>query len=156
MKKVLLGMVVSVILMSCGENGSKSKVKDKDTSEVTKVSFKYQNPNLVSVLVASKKRKNSEFKFMSKTIISTNILVSSKDTEDESMLAKIIDNDLKINGRYDVNTLQTFDKNDNSKLLYESMTARYKGFDYVLDFRGTTNENVYKLNIENGETYSLK
>ena len=36
------------------------------------------------------------------------------------------------------------------------MTARYKGFDYVLDFRGTTNENVYKLNIENGETYSLK
>lgn len=136
--------------MSCGENGSKSKVKDKDTSEVTKVSFKYQNPNLVSVLVASKKRKNSEFKFMSKTIISTNILVSSKDTEDESMLAKIIDNDLKINGRYDVNTIQTFDKNDNSKILEVSMNARYKGFDYVLDFIGTKYENAFKINIGDG------
>lgn len=82
---------------------------------------------------------------MAETIISTKILVSSSDLEEESRLARIIDNDLSIKGKYEVSTVQTFDKKDNSNLSYISMTARYKGFDYVFDFIGTENENVYKL-----------
>jgi hypothetical protein len=140
-------------------------LKDKNTNEVTidtitkvhsETSYKYQNPNLVSVLVASKKRRNSEFKFMAETIISTTVLVSSNDLEEESRLARTIDNDLSIKGKHEVNTVQTFDKDDNSKLLYISMTSRYKGFDYVFDFIETTNENVYKLDAENGKDFKVK
>ena len=136
MKNILIVLFIQSLLMSCND------VKPKNTNEVT---YKYQNPSLVSVLVASKKRKNSEFKFMAETIISTKILVSSSDLEEESRLARIIDNDLSIKGKYEVSTVQTFDKKDNSNLSYISMTARYKGFDYVFDFIGTENENVYKL-----------
>jgi hypothetical protein len=93
---------------------------------------------------------------MQETIISTTVLVSSNDLEEESRLARTIDNDLSIKGKYEVNTVQTFDKDDNSKLLYISMTSRYKGFDYVFDFIETTNENVYKLDAENGKDFKVK
>jgi hypothetical protein len=55
-----------------------------------------------------------------------------------------------------VNSVQTFNKDDNSKLLYISMNARYKGFDYVFDSIGTKNENVCKLDTENGKDFKVK
>ena len=87
---------------------------------------------------------------MAETIISTTVLVSGSDLEKESRLARIIDNDLSIKSKYEVNTVQTFNEDDNSKLLYISMNARYKGFDYVLDFIGTKYENAFKINIGDG------
>jgi hypothetical protein len=159
MRKILIVLVIQTLLMSCNDLTHKNAnevVLNTITKVHSKTSYKYQNPSLVSVLVASKKRRNSEFKFMAETIISTTVLVSSSDFEKESRLARIIDNDLSIKGKYEVNTVQTFDKDDNSKLFYISMTARYKGFDYVFDFIGTKNENVYKLDTENGKDFKVK
>jgi hypothetical protein len=82
---------------------------------------------------------------MPETIITTTVLISSSDFEEESKLARIINKDLSIKSKYEVNTVQTFNEDDNSKLLYISMNARYNGFDYVFDSIGTKNKNVYKL-----------
>ena len=35
------------------------------------------------------------------------------------------------------------------------MTTKYKGFDYVLDFYNSQNENAYKINIESGQDYKV-
>lgn len=148
MKKTLIVLVIQPLLMSCND------LKHKNTNEVTiatitkfhsKTSYKYQNRSLVFALVASKKKRNSEFKFMPETIITTTVLISSSDFEEESKLARIINKDLSIKSKYEVNTVQTFNEDDNSKLLYISMNARYNGFDYVFDSIGTKNKNAYKL-----------
>ena len=52
-------------------------------------------------------------------------------------------------------TIQTFDSDDNSKLLLISMTTKYKGFDYVLDYYNSQNENAYKINIESGQDFKV-
>lgn len=142
-------VVLAVIFYLIGNNSSDSS--DYTSSDV----LKYQNPELKSQLIKSENRENSEFEFMSSSIISTKISVSSDDKEEESRLARIIDNDLGIKGVYIVETIQTFDSDDNSKLLFISMTTKYKGFDYVLSSYNSQNENAYKINIESGQDFKV-
>ena len=142
-------VVLAVIFYLIGNNSSDSS--DYTSSDV----LKYQNPELKSQLIKSENRENSEFEFMSSSIISTKISVSSDDKEEESRLARIVDNDLGIKGVYIVETIQTFDSDDNSKLLFISMTTKYKGFDYVLSYYNSQNENAYKINIESGQDFKV-
>lgn len=142
-------VVLAVVFYLMGNNSSDNS--DYTSSDV----LKFQNPQLKSELIQSENRENSEFEFMSSSIISTKISVSSEDKEEESRLARIVDNDLGIKGVYIVETIQTFDSDDNSKLLFIFMTTKYKGFDYVLGFYNSQNENVYKINIESGQEFEV-
>ena len=142
-------VVLAVVFYLIGNNSSDNS--DYTSSDV----LKFQNPELKSELIQSENRENSEFEFMSSSIISTKISVSSEDKEEESRLARIVDNDLEIKGVYIVETIQTFDSDDNSKLLLISMTTKYKGFDYVLDYYNSQNENAYKINIESGQDFKV-
>ena len=35
------------------------------------------------------------------------------------------------------------------------MTTKYKGFDYVLSYYNSQNENAYKINIESGQDFKV-
>ena len=147
MKNILLLIFIQSLLISCND------IKSKNTNEVE---LKYQNASLVSILEPSKKRVNSEFEFMSNNIISTSIKVLGSDPEEESRLARIIDNDLSIRGKYEIRTVQNFTGKDNSELLMLNMDARYKGFHYAFNFIGTEHENVYKINVESGKDFKVE
>jgi hypothetical protein len=129
-----------------------SAEKQSNISTTNYSNLKYQNSNLKSMLSDSDKRINSEFKFMSDNIISTNISISSSDVEEESKLARIVDRDLNIKGRYNVNTIQTFSEQMN----HISMNTKYKGFEYVLDYYNNPEyEKAYKIEVKNGNVYGI-
>ena len=145
-----LSTILLLILFYIIGNMGTSAVKQSNIS--TTNNLKYQNSNLNSMLSDSDKRINSEFEFMSDNIISTNILISSSDVEEESKLARIIDRDLNIKGRYNVNTIQTFSEQMN----HISMNTKYKGFEYVLDYYNNPEyENAYKVEVKNGNVYGI-
>ena len=129
-----------------------SAVKQSNILTNNNSNLKYQNSNLNSMLSDSDKRINSEFEFMSDDIISTNILISSSDVEEESKLARIIDRDLNIKKSYNVNTIQTFSEQMN----HISMNTKYKGFEYVLDYYNNPEyERAYKVEVKSGNVYGI-
>ena len=127
-------------------------MKQSNISTTNNPNLKYQNSNLKSMLSDSDKRINSEFEFMSDNIISTNISISGSDVEEESKLARIIDRDLNIKGRYNVNTIQTF----REQMKDISMNTKYKGYEYFLDYYNKPEyERAYKVEIKSGNVYEI-
>ena len=147
-----LSTILLFILFYIISSMNTSAEKQSNISTTNYSNLKYQNSNLKSMLSDSDKRINSEFKFMSDNIISTNISISSSDVEEESKLARIVDRDLNIKGRYNVNTIQTFSEQMNRI----SMNTKYKGFEYVLDYYNNAEyEKAYKIEVKNGNVYGI-
>lgn len=140
-------IVLAVVFYLIGDNMS-----DNSDYEISDT-LKFQNPELKSKLIQSEKRENAEFEFMATSIINTTIYVSGDDKEEEARLARCINNDLGIKGNYNITTTQNFDLKNLAQIPLISMTTRYKGFDYVLDYYNTDYENVYKINIESGKNF---
>ena len=147
-----LSTILLFILFYIIGNMGTSAVKQSNILTTSNSNLKYQNSNLNSMLSDSDKRINSEFKFMSDNIISTNISISSSDVEEESRLAMIIDRDLNIKGKYNINTIQTF----SDDFIDISMNTKYQGYDYVLEYSyGLKYERAYKVEIKSGNIYEI-